>query len=462
MSTPPTTALASGALLLQAQFFQFTSIRNQKPIFFVHLGNNFIMHILIIGNGISGITLARYIRKFSNHQITIVSSETKHFYSRTALMYIYMRHMRFEDTKPYEDHFWKKNRISLVHDHVEKVEPEVKNVVMRSGEALHYDKLVIATGSVPNKFGWKGENLNGVQGLYSYQDLELMEKNTANIEKAVIVGGGLIGIEMAEMLRARNIKLTFLLREKHYFGSTFSAEEGEIINKHILEHGVDLRLETELDEILDDGNGNVAGIVTKSGEKLDCQFVGLTVGVSPNVRFLENSGIEMGKGVLVDEFFQTNLEDVYAIGDCAEFKNPAENHPKIEQLWYTGKMHGEILAHTICKSPISYLGKRGIWFNSAKFFDIEYQTYGAIPNNIPEDQSAFFWKNAKKSLRIQYDSKTRKILGMNALGLRHRHIVWEEWIKSEKTVDYVLEHLHEANFDPEFFKKYETEIRLFS
>ena len=145
--------------------------------------------IVILGNGIAGITAARHIRKLGDQKITVVSGETEHFFSRTALMYIYMGHMKYEHTKPYEDWFWKKNRIELKQGWVAAIDFDEKNLIFQSGEKLPYDQLVIATGSASNKFGWKGQDLKGVQGLYSYQDVELMEENTAKIEQAVILGG---------------------------------------------------------------------------------------------------------------------------------------------------------------------------------------------------------------------------------------------------------------------------------
>ena len=151
-------------------------------------------HIVIIGNGISGTTVARHIRKRSIDRITIISSETDHFFSRTALMYIYMGHMKYEHTKPYEDGFWKKNKIDLVRDHVARVNTQSKSLVLQSGKTVNYDILIIASGSTSNKFGWPGQELQGVQGLYSYQDLERMEQLTKGISRAVVVGGGLIGI----------------------------------------------------------------------------------------------------------------------------------------------------------------------------------------------------------------------------------------------------------------------------
>ena len=130
-----------------------------------------MQHIVIIGNGISGVTLARHIRKLSDYSITIVSSETEYFFSRTALMYVYMGHMTFEQTQPYENWFWKKNRIELKKAYISAINTEKKQIKIQEGELLYYDKLVIATGSKPNKFGWPGQDLEGVIGMYHKQDL---------------------------------------------------------------------------------------------------------------------------------------------------------------------------------------------------------------------------------------------------------------------------------------------------
>ena len=108
-----------------------------------------------------------------------------------------MGHMRYQDIKPYEDWFWEKNNIELKFDYVEAIDTATKSLKLKSGSDFSYDTLVLAVGSKPNKFGWPGQDLDGVQGLYSFQDLEKIEKNAKNAKRAVIVGGGLIGVEFA-------------------------------------------------------------------------------------------------------------------------------------------------------------------------------------------------------------------------------------------------------------------------
>ncbi|MBX7107028.1 MAG: FAD-dependent oxidoreductase [Chitinophagales bacterium] len=416
------------------------------------------MHIVIIGNGISGITAARHIRKGSDFRITVISKESEYFFSRTALMYVYMGHMKFEHTKPYEDWFWKKNRIDLMHDEITQVDIQGKSLILHSGKMIAYDKLIIACGSSSRKSGLPGEDLKGVQGLYSKQDLESMEINTKNINHAVIAGGGLIGIEMVEMLTSRNIPVTFLVREKHYWESVLPYEESMMVSKHIMARKIDLKHNTRLKEILPDQQGRVKGIVTDQNETIACSFVGIAIGVAPAIDFLKGSGIACRRGVLVNKFLETNVPDVYAIGDCAEFTERLPYRKHIEQVWYTGRIMGETVAATIYNKATAY--SPGIWFNSAKFFDLEYQTYGWVFPRLLKEELTFHWANAEAnaSLRINFQHDTHAINGVMTLGMRMRQDTFNQWIAEKKTLEYVLEHLPEANFDPEFYRQHEQSI----
>lgn len=417
------------------------------------------MNIIIIGNGITGITCARNIRKInSDATITVISEESKHFYSRTALMYMYMGHMKYENTKPYEDWFWSKNRINLIQATVNHLDTVNKSLQLDDSRILNYDKLVLATGSIPNNFGFPGEDLNGVQALYNLQDLEKMEKNTSNISSAVIVGGGLIGIEMAEMLHSRNISVTMLIRENAYWANAIPQEEAQLIGNHLHKHGITLKFNTELKEIRTIDQVNVHSIVTKQEETIDCQFLGITTGVKPNIKFLKNSSIEIEKGILVNEFLETNIPDIFAAGDCAQFRYVKTGEAPIEQLWYTGKMQGETLANTICGNKTTY--DRGIWFNSAKFFDLEFQTYGKILPEITPEQESFYWEheNGKISFRANYNKSDRSIIGFNFIGIRFRQVIAEQWIREQKEIEYVIDNLKQGWFDPEFSDAHDKKI----
>ena len=418
------------------------------------------MHVAIIGNGIAGITAARWLRKLDSAvRITVVSAETDYFFSRTALMYVYMGHMRMEDLMPYEPFFWEKNRIDLRRAYVERVLTGEKKLQFGDGATLTYDKLILATGSTYNKFGWPGQDLERVRGMVSAQDLEYLEDHTEDITGAVVVGGGLIGIELTEMLHSRHIPVSLLIREDSYWSNALPPEESTMVSRHIKSHGIDLRENTELDTIHDDGKGAAGYITTKSGDRIDANYVGLTAGVRPNIDFLRDAeGLKLDKGIKVNRYLETSVPDVYAIGDCAEISEPQAGRRPIEAIWYTGRMMGETVAYTI-------LGKRtgydpGVWFNSAKFLDLEYQVYGEVPAHGREGLASLYWEHGDgdKAVRINYEESDGTIRGFNLMGIRYRHEVCEKWILEGKHIEEVLQDLGMANFDPEFYEEYEEEV----
>ena len=416
--------------------------------------------LIIIGNGVAGASLAVRAKELDpSREVILISNESPYFFSRPALMYIYMGHMTEKQTRPYEDHKWNEWGIKRIQDTVINIEYTQKKCILQDNGEITYDDLVIATGSKPNKFGWPGQDADAVHGLYSLQDLYSMEKYTPTTKRAVIVGGGLIGIEMAEMFLSRGIEVIFLVREKLFWKSILPTDESQLVTSHILEHHVDLKLETELKEIKKDDNNRVSSIITSDDEEIICQFVGLTAGVTPNIEFLKQSALECDRGVLIDRQFRTNIENVYAVGDCAQFKEAYEGRRPIEQVWYTGKNQALALAENICTDNSSDY-KPGIWFNSAKFFDIEYQTYGMVLGKLDETEDTIVWNDSKNKrlVRINYKKDTKVVTGFNLMGIRGRHVVCEKWIDEQALLKDVIINLGAMNFDPEFFKRFETEV----
>lgn len=414
--------------------------------------------IIIIGNGISGSTVARNIRKLTDVPIVMISNENPYFFSRTALMYVFMGHMQWSDLEPYERSFWANNKIELLQGKVSAINPEEKFLALENGKQLNYEKLVVATGSKPKFYGWEGQDLDGVQGLYSKQDLERLEVWAKDTKNAVIVGGGLIGIELAEMLCSRGINVNFLVREKSFWGDVLSPEEGQLLHQHIQAHGVTLHLETELTKILGDKNGRASAVLTSKGDTIACNFVGITTGVVPNIDFIADSSIETDRGILVDQYLCTNHPDVYAIGDCAQLREPPPHRRPIEAVWYTGRLMGETLAQTLSGRQTAYQPSH--WFNSSKFFDIEYQTYGRINADPSPTEKHFMWKDLKQNiaLRVAYNPISQLFLGLNAFGIRIRHQQINQWLNEKISVQDLMQQFESLNFNPEFSQSYTKQI----
>jgi NADPH-dependent 2,4-dienoyl-CoA reductase/sulfur reductase-like enzyme len=415
------------------------------------------MHAVILGNGVTGYTAALRLRELQpDWRITMVSGESTYPWSRPALMYVFMGHLRYQDTKPFEDSMWARKRIELVRAWATGVDTTRRQLRLDGREPLEYDRLLLALGSKPNRFGWPGQDLDGVQGLYGLMDLKLLEENCRGARRAVIVGGGLIGIELAEMLHSRRVEVTLLVREASYWDIVLPAEESAMVNRAIRAAGFDLRLSTELARIEDDGRGRAGAVLTRSGERIECQLVGLTAGVSPNLDVLSGSGIPTARGVLVDESLRTHIEDVWAAGDCAEIE-PAHGERLVQQVWYTGRAQGLTAAASMAGDTARY--EPGIWFNSAKFLDLEWQTYGSVGRALPGERSAW-WQDERgaRGLRIVWlPEEGARVVGFNFLGLRARQGVCERWIAERAPLARVLGELEQAGFDPEFTRRCERE-----
>lgn len=407
------------------------------------------MRIVIIGNGIAGTTASRYIRKYANHELIMISGEAQYPYARTALMYTYMGQVRLQDTKLFSDDFWPNNNIQLIHDWVTQVDSDAKTIYLETHSPISYDHLILATGATPRLISWPGQSLAGVQTLYGWQDVEAMEQWYATTQHAVIVGGGLIGIELAEMLHSRQIPVTILVRESHYWGNVLPKQEAALIEKHLHDHGVNLELETTLVAIEGDGAGRVKQVVTSHGTTLPCEWVGVSIGVVPNCTLAKSIGIECGTGILVDEYLHTSIPAIYAIGDCVELRKPMAGRNAIETTWYTGKMMGKTIARTLAHAPTSY--RPGIWYNSAKFFDLTYQAYGQVsPKPVPNN--TLFWQDAKqmRSVRFEFTNDNEPILtGITLLGIHVRHNTADKMIREKWPLEKVAQYLPALFFIPE-------------
>ncbi len=417
------------------------------------------MHYAILGNGIAGTTAARHLRKAdSGARITLISDETDHPYARTALMYVFMGHVRYQDTKLYEDRFWADNRIERRRARVARVAPAARHLVMADGSTLPYDRLLVATGSSPVRAGWPGETLAGIFPLYGIGDVERLDAHVGRGEgvgRAVVVGGGLTGVELTEMLHSRGVPVTFLVRDARFMGKTLPPEESHLVEAEIRRHGIDLRMETEVARFT--GENRVEGVVTAGGETIPAGVVGATVGVRPNLAALDGSGIETAQGVLVDEFLQTSAPDVFAAGDCAQWRSPERGHAPVEQLWYSARRQGFFAARNLLGEGVPF--EKGVFFNSAKFYTLEWQQYGAVPAGDVPGLASVVWQDGRRLVRLVYEGRTGALAGVNVLGTRYRADVCRDWIARRTPLAEVVAGLDRANFDPEFHARPEPRIQ---
>lgn len=409
------------------------------------------MHTLILGNGIAGSTVARLLRQDPDMQISMISEEAPYPFSRPALMYAFMGHLTDRQTELHERKSYK--GIDLIQGSVRHVDTTEKVVKYAADNGqptdLTYDRLVIATGSVPRRLNVPGESLEGVQGLYHRGDLIRLESRLASTDgPACIIGGGLIGVELAEMLHSRKRPVTMLVREDSYWNLVLLPEESAVVSKEIERHVKVLYnrqvLSFNESESGDSeaGTGSADGAlrsVTTDHDRLPANLAGVTIGVQPNLSALQSSGITLDRGVIVDGFFRTSAPDVYAIGDCAQIDG------RIEQLWYTARHQAETLVAQWTDGAGPYTPEP--YYNSAKFFSLEYIVAGQVTGG-----RSFLYQDERQGkrhlLRLCFDGD--HLIGINTLGLRLRQDCAERLIAEGARVQMVMQSLPELCFDPEF------------
>jgi NADPH-dependent 2,4-dienoyl-CoA reductase/sulfur reductase-like enzyme len=450
------------------------------------------MHYVIVGNGVCGMEAALALRrKDGEARITLVSDEHDHFYSRTALMYVFAGQMRLRDTEPYDRGLYERLRFERVRERVAELDAQGKSLRFEGGSALGYDRLLLAVGSRARPAPWAGAAGPGLHYFVTLRDLEGLDHEAKPGRRAVVVGGGLIGVEVAEILLARGLQVTFVVRENWYFPLALDEREALMVAEHLRAHGVDVRLGVNVDEMRRGPDGALAGVrlgdaprtqaVLASGAaEVPCDLLVCAIGVVPNTGFLETSGLRLAKGgaIEVDDALRASAADVWAAGDCANV-TWADGSRRPEQLWYTARDQGRVAAASMLEDGATY--RRGTWYNSAKFFDLEYTTAGWVPvrldwDNTPldpgPDVSDWFQRSPGRfdSQRIvckggsggteespQLDERGRihsarandRVIGFNMLGGRWNHEVLLDWIDSRRSLSFVLDRLAEAQFDEE-------------
>ena len=406
---------------------------------------------VIIGNGVAALEAAVAFRKLDpDSELRVISDESELPFSRPALMYVFMGQVRFKDTLLYDPSRLEQLNLKSMKDRVVGIETEEKTLLLHSGKTLSYDRLLIATGSTPRKIRFEGEDdlfkLENVCGFYHLDDLKKLDALSRHSKRVVITGGGLIGVEVAEMLQSRGLSVDFVVRETDYWRSQLPAWESRRLSERIRRHGIKLYCGDEVASVKREGQ-HVVEVRTKNGLELPSDIFVMSIGVEPNIAFLRESALETQEGVVVDQGLRTSLPDVYAAGDCAELRG-ASGETRVEKVWYTAKAQGRIAGANLAGGERSY--QAHLWFNSAKFFDQEYQIYGEVPVSDRQGDRHFLAEVGKGDVLFRIVERDGRMIGMSSLGLRLRHRKAEQFIETHESWASMRLKLQELLFEPEF------------
>ncbi len=421
------------------------------------------MHYAIVGNGVCGMEAALVLRaRDAQARITLVSDEHDHFFSRAALMYIFAGQTSLRDTEPYDRGLYERMGFERVSGRVASLDTAARTLLFTNGLRHGYDRLLLAVGSRGRSAPWPGSDGPGLHYFVTLRDLEGLDREARRGGRAVVIGGGLIGVEVAEILHDRGLQVSFLIRESWYFPLALDRNEAALVTEHMRQRGIDVRVGVNVQRIERGENGRPRAVRLENGEELTCDVAVCAIGVVPNTGFLEGSGLALSKGgaIEVDDALRASAPDVWAAGDCANV-SWADGSRRPEQLWYTARDQGRVVARSMLGDDVAY--RRGTWYNSAKFFDLEWTTAGWVPvclnwDNTPLDPGpdvrCWFQRVPGRFVSQRVVTKGDRVVGFNFLGSRWNHEPLLDWIHERRSLEWVLEHLHEAQFDEEFMPRF--------
>lgn len=402
--------------------------------------------ITIIGNSVAAIGAIEAIRKVDgNVGIRVISKEGYVVYGRPVISDFLKGKTKEEKLLSYRRKgFYEKNKVELIlNEEIIKVDTEKKLLFSRSGKEYSYEKLLIATGGVPFIPPIKGSNLKNVYTFTTLDDAKSLLELSKSIKKAVVIGGGLIGLKAAEGLHAQGVKVSVIELMDRILSLAFDKTSGNIVENRMQDVGIDIFTEASTEEILDDGNGNACGIRLKGGRVIESDIVVIAIGVAPNVSFLKDSGIAINRGILVDEKMETNIKGVFAAGDVAMGRDFFSAQNRLLPIWPDAYKQGKIAGYNMVGVEKIYEG--GLSMNSIELFGIATISAGNI--NPSEEGCEILVKADEK--RWKYRKivlKDNVVIGFVFLGEINRAGIFTGLIKDKTDVSSFKDRLLKDDF----------------
>ena len=303
------------------------------------------MRHVIIGSSAAGIAAAAEIRKHQKDAVIVMISKDEHVHSR-CMLHKYISHER--DVKGLdftEENFFEKQKVDYIQNEVTSVLEDQKCVMLRSGEQISYDKLLIASGAgsfIPPTGDLRtAENVFGMRNLPDVQAIDKMADSAQNV---LIIGAGLVGMDAAYAMLERGKKVTVLEMSHRILPVQLDAHSAEVYQRKFESEGTIFYLGRRLEKTICGAGGKICRVVLDTGENIDCDMIIVAAGVRPTIDFLDKSKIEAGRGILVDACLQTNISDIYAAGDVIGLSG----------IWPNAVKQGIVAARNMCGMAEKY------------------------------------------------------------------------------------------------------------
>jgi NAD(P)H-nitrite reductase large subunit len=308
---------------------------------------------VIIGDGIAGSSAAETLREEApDADITVLTDEGEPLYNRILIKEYAKGKLPEAPVSIHEEGWYEDRDVDLhLNTHVTGVDEDAHEVHTHEGDTHGYDKLLVATGGTPSSlasFGVENADADGVHHFWTFEDARRIREHAERAEQGVVVGAGLLGIDFAAICGAQGIDAKYLMRGNRWWRYALSLEGAEIMHRGLRELGVEPVFESGVDAFETDDDGHVTAAVDPDGNRYECDWAGVAIGLNFNVEFLDDSGIEADAGGIdVDEYMRTGTDDVYAAGDITRFHDTILGERTQNGSWGSAKEQGQVAAKTM-------------------------------------------------------------------------------------------------------------------
>jgi nitrite reductase (NADH) large subunit len=344
-----------------------------------------VTRYLIIGNGAAGVTAAEQIRRRDlDGSIVIVSAEKYPMYSRPGLAYVVINEIPEGQVIARQPEWYRQLRLEWVHGTAAGLDVRAKTVRLAGGSARPYDKLLIATGARAVPLPYPGADLEGIVYLDTLDGTRELLRRARRARRAVVVGGGITALEMAEGFAQQKVETHYFVRRDTLWSTVFNAAESKLLAEHMAAHGVRLHFNTEITEVLGNGRGQVTGVRLKNGTVFPCDVVGAGIGVKPQLDLVQGTGIRVDRAILVNEFLETNVPDIYAAGDCTQVWDRWTKRHTADVLWPSAIAAGGVAGRNMAGAREAYV--KGTPFNACLLFGLHITAIGQLGTREAGDE----------------------------------------------------------------------------
>lgn len=377
------------------------------------------LNYAIVGEGATGMTAAFYARRTDpGATITVYSEEPNPPYYRPALTNYLMGELRAQQLFAAPPTYYQDLNVVRVLTRVNGIDAKNRRLYLSGGETPEFDRVVVAAGARP-RLPVAQLDMGGVMTVRTIQDVRFIMDlvQSGRMKKAVVVGDGILALELVAGLRSRKVDVTYLLRGTRIMPEVLDQTASDLVVTRCRHFGVDVRPGEGVGELHADPQGWLRGIrLGTSGTAIEADWLGVAIGIQPNIEFLEGSGIQTNKGIPVDEHMRSNLEHVYAGGDIAEITDRWTGGSRVIGLWEPARHHGRV-------AGINMAGGSAVWrqevpYLATRLYDLDLGVIGDSLGREGDQQEIEFPKKGTSILYKKLVFRDGRLVGALLLGPR--------------------------------------------